>query len=433
MRWWLLLVPAVTLVGLALGRAVALPLAIAGAVIAGGAAALVLERRQRRLVLSLADEVNAWLGPAGPRTLRLPEETPWRQLGIALNALGASYARRGLRLRLERPWRRELMDAIVAPALLFSSDDRLLAANESARDLLSVPEVDDEAPTLVQALGSAAVVAAVREARGDRRPVEVDADLGRREVRATASPVGDEVLVILRDLTEQRRVEELRRGFVANASHELKTPVTSIGSLTDALEVTLGRDPERARALVSRLSEESDRLARLAGDLLDLRLLEERGPLERGPVDLVAVVREVVRSAESEIQARRIGVELHLPETATVVGVEHELRLVVDNVIRNAVTYNEDDGRLEIEVSRYDGGYELAVSDTGIGIPQDDLERIFERFYRVDVARSRERGGTGLGLSIVRHAVLRHGGSIQVDSLLGEGSTFRIRLPIEPR
>ena len=305
-----------------------------------------------------------------------------------------------------------------------------MAANDAARDVLGMPDGDAGA-TLVQALGSASLIGAAREARAVGRPVQVDADLGQREVRGTASPVGDEILLVLTDLTEQRRVDELRRNFVVNASHELKTPVTSIQTLADALVVALERDARKASELVGRLNEEADRLARLTHDLLDLRKLEDRGTLERGPVDLVQLVREVVSDVTSAAGERGISISCELPESAIVAGVEHELRLVVDNLVRNAIQYTPEGGDVTTGLERADGSYELVVSDTGIGIPQQDLRRIFERFYRVDVARSRERGGTGLGLSIVRHAVQRHGGSIEVESLLGEGSTFRVRLPIE--
>ena len=227
-------------------------------------------------------------------------------------------------------------------------------------------------------------------------------------------------------------VDELRRNFVVNASHELKTPVTSIQTLTDALDIALDRNPRKARELVARLGEESERLTRLVHDLLDLRKLEDRGPLELGPVDLSALVREVAAEVTPEAERRDIAVRCELPDSATVAGVHHELRLVVDNLVRNAIQYNQDGGNVEVSLQKHNGSYELTVADSGIGIPQQDLRRIFERFYRVDVARSRERGGTGLGLSIVRHAVQRHGGSIKVESLLGEGSTFRVRLPVEP-
>jgi signal transduction histidine kinase len=237
--------------------------------------------------------------------------------------------------------------------------------------------------------------------------------------------------VVIVDRTRERRLEEVRRNFVVNASHELKTPVTAIQTLAEALEVTLRDDPRRAASLAKRLTGEAGRLARLVTDLLDLRRLEERGPLERVPVDLAEVVRRAVAEALPRAEARGIAVEVDVPDAARVAGVPADIDAVVANLVSNAVKYNRDGGRLEVRIVPREGTQVLTVRDSGIGIPQQDLGRVFERFYRVDTARSRATGGTGLGLSIVRHAVERHGGSVRVESLLGEGTTFTVVLPID--
>jgi signal transduction histidine kinase len=321
--------------------------------------------------------------------------------------------------------------SIEGPALLFSHDEeRLVAANDAARDLLGIPTGDHDL-TLIQALGSAALASAAREARQVGRPVQIDAEVSGRELRATASVVGDEILIMVTDRTEQRRTEELRRNFVVNASHELKTPATAIQTLTEALEVSLEHASDRTPQLVARLREESDRLVGLVHDLLDLRRLEERGPLERVPVDVVALTRDVVNQLRARADEHGVELVVDVPERAYVAGLAQDLRLVVHNLVANAIQYNKPGGRVDVAVAPDGGGYVLTVADTGIGIPRQDLQRIFERFYRVDVARSREAGGTGLGLAIVRHAVERQGGSVRVDSLLGEGSTFTVWLPIE--
>lgn len=323
-----------------------------------------------------------------------------------------------------------LVGSIEGPAMLFSRDgERLVAANRAARDLLGTGAGVEDA-TLIQALGSPTLVRAVREAGQLGRPVQLDADVHGRELRATASPLGEQLLVMVADRTEQRRVEELRRDFVVNASHELKTPATAIHTLAEALEVSLGHAPDRAPQLVARLLEESERLIRVVHDLLDLRRLEEPGPLERAPVDLAALVREVIAQLASRAGERGVTFSVTAPERARVAGLAGDLRLVIHNLVSNAVQYNRDGGEVHVSLESQDGAYVLTVADTGLGIPRQELPRIFERFYRVDVARSREQGGTGLGLSIVRHAVERHGGSVEADSLLGEGSTFTVRLPI---
>jgi two-component system, OmpR family, sensor histidine kinase SenX3 len=350
---------------------------------------------------------------------------------VAVNALGAAHEQQVARLSEEAPWRWQLVDSLVQPALLFSSAGRLLAANDPARDLLGIP-LDAEDITVVQAVGSAALADAVREVRAGRPAVSLDLELRDRDLRADVSRVGDETLMIVTDRTRERRVEELRRNFVVNASHELKTPVASVQTLAEALTVTFGSDPDRAAALLPRLNSEAQRLARLVHDLLDLRRLEERGPTERVPVDLAELSRRVVADLVPRADDREVELAVEAPDRALVVGVPGDLETIVKNLVGNAIQYNQPGGTVVVTIEQDDGVQVLRVVDTGIGIPQHELGRVFERFYRVDPARSRETGGTGLGLSIVRHAAERQGGTVTVDSLLGEGTTFTVTLPIEP-
>ncbi|MFP5310552.1 MAG: sensor histidine kinase [Actinomycetes bacterium] len=393
---------------------------------AAAAALVAARRRERRLLAALAEVVGAL--SAGERDPDLEHVDP--EVRPPLRELIDVHTGIADRLARAAPWRDRLVTTIEGPALTFSSEERLVATNDAARTLLGLGE--EAELSVVQALGSPALVGAVREARAGGRPVQVDAEHRGRDLRATASVVGDEVLMIITDRTERRRVEDLRRNFVTNASHELKTPATAIQTLSEALEIALERNPARAPELVARLREESERLVRMVHDLLDLRRLEERGPMERVPVDLSAVVREVVASSQPTAEDRGVAVEVDAPEQAHVAGIAQDLRLVVTNLVTNAVQYNTQGGRVDVHLTRDGGDYLLRVSDTGVGIASQDVARIFERFYRVDAARSRASGGTGLGLSIVRHAVERHGGTVAVESLLGRGSTFTVRLPIDP-
>jgi signal transduction histidine kinase len=417
------------LLGAGSGGPVALAVALLVALVIAWLSELAGSRRVRRV----AGEVSSWLGREEHEPLDLPgSDASWRELAIVLNALGAAYHRRGARLARERPWRRELVDSLVQPALLFSRKSRMLAANDAARAMLGIP-VDATDLTPLQALGSAALATSVRESRRLGQPITIDTHHGGRDLRSVTTMVGDETLVIIEDRTRERQVEELRRNFVVNASHELKTPVTGIQTLAEALAVTVRNDPDRVPALVARLGGEADRLARLVGDLLDLRRLEERGPLERVPVDLAELVREVVAGVYDRATAAGVELAVTAPDRAFVAGVPGDLELIVKNLVGNAVQYNRSGGSVEVSLRPQDGTHVLVVRDTGIGIPQQDLGRIFERFYRIDTARSRETGGTGLGLSIVRHAVERHGGSIRVESLLSEGTTFTVTLPVDSR
>jgi signal transduction histidine kinase len=411
------------------GGPVALAAVLALALLVGLSSAALESRRVR----ALARELSAWIGQDEHTPLdQASTDSAWRELTIVLNALGAAYHRRGARIARERPWRRELVDSLVSPALLFSRKGRMLAANDAARSLLGIPATATDL-TPLQALGSAALASSVREARRAGQPLSIDTTHAGRDLRSVTTMVGDETLVIIDDRTRERQIEELRRNFVVNASHELKTPVTSIQTLAEALAVTVRSDPDRVPALVSRLGGEAARLARLVGDLLDLRRLEERGPLERVPVDLAELVRETVANHYDQAQERDVEVAVAAPDHAYVAGIPGDLELIVKNLVGNAVQYNRPGGSVEVTLQPEDGSHVLSVRDTGIGIPQQDLGRVFERFYRVDTARSRETGGTGLGLSIVRHAVERHGGRIRVDSLLGEGTTFTVTLPVDAR
>lgn len=396
-------------------------------VLVGAAAGTVLWSVEGGRVRRLARTVNRWAGEERSHRLELRGGEEWRQLGTAVNALGTQLRDVRRELRSLVPWTDRLVSSLEEAAVVFDPDRRLVAANRAATTFLNLP-TDGSVPTALSALGSAAAADAVEEAESTGRIITLDERRGGHEVRVTASPLDDHVLVVVTDRTRQRQVEELRRDFVTNASHELKTPVASITALTEALRVA----PEDRRAsLVERLEEESARLTRLVRDLLDLRQLEaEDRPAARVPVDLVTLVRGAVATHAAAAEGCDVTVHLAVPDSAVVVGVESELRLVVDNLVANAVQYNEAGGEVRIALAADDGEQVLTVADTGIGIPQASVSRVFERFYRVDVARSRDRGGTGLGLSLVRNAVERHHGRVSVESLLGAGTTFTVRLPV---
>ncbi len=412
--------------GSTLGPAAAVVVTVV--VVAAVTAVLLVEDHRR--ISQLASRVGGWIGAEDHEPLELGGSAAWRQLGTALNVLGAGYHRRGAKLERERPWRRELVDSLVGPALLFDRDSRMVAANENARELLGIA-TDARDLTVLQAVGSPAIADAVRAARDTGDPVGLDVEHASRELRAVASLVGNESLLLITDRTHERRVEDLRRNFVVNASHELKTPVTSIQTLAEALAVTVRDDPERTVTLVARLGVEAERMARLLHDLLDLRRLEERGTLERQPVDLVRLAQLAIADVVPRADDREVTVGLTSPDEAIVAGVPGDLEVIVKNLVENALQYNRPGGTIDVTIEPRDGSQVVTVSDTGIGIPQAEQSRVFERFYRVDTARSRETGGTGLGLSIVRHAVERHGGTITVDSLLGEGTTFTVVLPVK--
>jgi signal transduction histidine kinase len=232
---------------------------------------------------------------------------------------------------------------------------------------------------------------------------------------------------------ELQRVNKIRRDFVANVSHELKTPATSLRLLAESLEETIDEDPVQARLFAAQLKKETGRLSQLINDLLDLTRLESQERVENPvPVDVRSVLmtvlarmRRAARKKNTTLQWKRFGRAAQY----TVCGDETQLTSMFTNLVDNAVKYTPPGGQVEVTGGCEDSEVVIRVSDTGIGIPEGKLPRIFERFYRVDKARSKETGGTGLGLSIVKHVAENHGGRVTVESVLGEGSTFTVYLP----
>jgi len=257
--------------------------------------------------------------------------------------------------------------------------------------------------------------------------------LDPRLVSARASMIGPRLrLLIIRDVTEQERLDQMRHDFVANTSHELKTPVGAVSLLAEAIE-SAADDPAQVRAFAARISAEAARLGQLTGRIMSLsRLQSSDGLGEMGPVAIDEVVTASVEA--HAVQADSAGVELSRggDRGAWVRGDAQILIEAVGNLIANAIVYSPRGSRVGVGVKAEGGVVEISVTDQGIGIEEADRERIFERFYRADEARSRRTGGTGLGLSIVKHATQRHGGEVRLWSRPGRGSTFTMRLPQIP-
>lgn len=265
--------------------------------------------------------------------------------------------------------------------------------------------------------------ATLRLTRGGR-------NLDPRLVAARASRIGPRLsLLIIRDVTEQERLEQMRTDFVANTSHELKTPVGAVSLLAEAIE-SAADDPAQVRAFATRIQAEAARLGQLTGRIMSLSRLQSADGL--GEFGAVPIDEVITTSVESHaVQAASAGVELTRggDRGAWVQGDAQILIEAVSNLIANAIVYSPRGSRVGVGVRVDEGVVEISVADQGIGIDEADRERIFERFYRADEARSRRTGGTGLGLSIVKHATQRHGGEVRLWSRPGRGSTFTMRLP----
>jgi two-component system sensor histidine kinase SenX3 len=285
------------------------------------------------------------------------------------------------------------------------------------------------------ALAEEAIAEALRAALVGGRQVRTVDLYGppRRNLKITAFPLNDRhraigAVAVIEDVSERRRLEAVRRDFVANVSHELKTPVGALGLLAETLADE--EDAGVARRLAERMQLEAARVARIIDDLLDLSRLEAEESPVREPVGVHLVVAQAVEQVGPAAERRSVSIKVgNIPNRVSLVGDRRQLVSAVYNLLENAVKYSALGARVDV-VCRVAGGWtEVAVKDTGIGIPARDHERIFERFYRVDRGRGRGTGGTGLGLAIVRHVVTNHGGDVTVESREGEGSVFTLRFP----
>jgi signal transduction histidine kinase len=310
--------------------------------------------------------------------------------------------------------------------LLFDGGWRTAFANEALERHLA------GRPTAVAQLYPPALREMVKEVSEHRRAstIELERTEPTRWLRATAAPAGSDgsILLVVTDITETRRIEAVRRDFVANASHELKTPAASIQAVAETLASVAEHDPAAVSRFAAQLEREALRLSRIVADLLDLSRLESGSDLGN-PIRFDQVVHDELDRFEEAAREAGLTVVATDAGPAVVSGSMRDLSLLVRNLIDNAIRYTRPGGTITVSLESGDGTVQLVVGDDGMGIPSRDLPRVFERFYRVDRARSRETGGTGLGLAIVKHVAENHGGTVDVVSELNRGTTFTVRLP----
>ena len=327
----------------------------------------------------------------------------------------------------------DVLSALSSSAVLVGPDGAILESTPQARALGLVRGSRLLAPPLVKMVRDVREDGEIRSAelefkRGGTGSVEV-------VISARVAPLGDGLVVIVaEDLTAARRVEATRRDFVANVSHELKTPIGAVALLAEALEGAAD-DPQAVHRFAARLSVESQRLSDLVQQIIDLSRLQADDPLANTePVDIDDVIQAAIDRCRVDAERRDIAVTVGGEHGCKVAGSRDQLIVAVGNLVENAIIYSDTGARVAVAASRVSRGgveaVEITVSDNGIGISRSDLERIFERFYRVDFGRSRANGGTGLGLAIVKHIAAAHGGDVSVWSQLGQGSTFTINLPV---
>lgn len=384
---------------------------------------------------------SASLVAAGIAALGAPPPWPWVGIGAVVTGV-ASVTLQYRIFRQERSDDESLIEQLEVEGLEVAKSRELYRTLLSSLPLGVMAVQAGQAvyvnPAAIEVLGErvteagAPVPSAVREViegavAGRASSARFSQGLPRREMEVAARPLGEGlVLLHLSDITERLRIDRMRQDFVIAASHELKTPVAAIKAAAETVLMALEDDQEVVSSFSGRILDNAVRMSRTVSDLLDLSRLES-GTLSLEACDLAVVVGEVVE----RFLAARPSIEWDA-EPTLVMGNPSYLALACHNLLENAVRHTPDDGWILISIGTADGEATVMVSDNGTGIPSDELPRIFERFYRVDEARSRATGGTGLGLAIVKHVADLHEGRVEVESRLGRGSTFRLLIPVRP-
>jgi two-component system, OmpR family, sensor histidine kinase SenX3 len=347
---------------------------------------------------------------------------------------------------------RKSLDSLRVGVVVLDAEDYPVLVNPAARAMGLLRS--GGAPGTIAAHPILRTLAGQVRRTGVRREVELDLPRGR--AGGASAPLGlhlravalnsTHVAVEAADVTESHRLARVRRDFVANVSHELKTPIGALQLLAEALldatelsaagvkpDEETSEDLLAARRFAERIHHESARMGRLVNELLELTRLQGAEPLPTPePIALDWVIAEVVDRTRTTASAKGIEVVYTGPKGAMVYGSDSQVATAVTNLVENAIAYSGEDTKVSIAMRQDDDWIEIDVADQGIGIAAHDVDRIFERFYRADQARSRSTGGTGLGLAIVKHIATNHGGRVDVTSSLGDGSTFTLRLPARP-
>jgi len=366
-------------------------------------------------------------------------------LARAMNETAERLAQTFRSLTDERNRTTAILESMIEGVAVVSADERVLFSNSAFAQILSSGGLEmSSAPgrLLVELVRQSDLLNTVRSVltTGQREESEVTVGTLRpRTFAVTATPVGGGeaaganlgAVLVLHDISDLRRLERVRRDFVANVSHEFKTPLTAIQGFAETLLSGALEDTANRSRFVEIIRDHSVRLARLTDDLLKLSQIEAgRLELDLRPVNISTLVSSCVETVQFQAEKKQQTIAVrYAPDLPAISADANRLREVLLNLLENAVQYTQAGGRIEVAAETRNGDAVITVADNGIGIPQTEQQRIFERFYRVDAARSREAGGTGLGLSIARHIVEAHGGRIWLESNLGEGSRFHFSVP----
>jgi len=360
------------------------------------------------------------------------------ELAVTLNKMAQDIEDKIREIKTQNQKLAAIFNSMIEGVIVVDKADRIVSINPSIEKIFGLSKKDVEAKFFLEAIRNNDIAEVVKNVLAQGRPLSTEITLVypvRRIFEVNATPIFDNeavngCLVVIHDITEIRRLETVRSDFVANVSHELKTPLTSIKGFVETLLEGALDDKKNNRNFLKIIQEHADRLDRLVDDLLSLSHLESKEiVLRRSDCNLYRLVEEVASGFASQLKKKGIEIKNELPQDLSLKADKARLEQVFINFIDNGIKFNKENGFIKIGSRQTDGEVRIGIEDSGIGIPQKDIPRIFERFYRVDKARSRELGGTGLGLSIVKHIVELHGGRVGVESSEGFGSTFWFVLP----
>ena len=377
-----------------------------------------------------------------------PTNDALAELRGTLNRTAQRLARTVGALEQERNRSGAILASMAEGVAVMDAQERMVFCNQAFRRIFALGTAPCEGRPMVELVREPELLTIVRRALAGKSPDAGELERGtvyRQSFRVTASPLqaGDTAgaALVLHDITDLRRLERVRRDFVANVSHEFKTPLTAIQGFAETLLGGALEDKTNNRRFLEIIRTHAARLARLTDDLLELARIEAgRIELDRREVSLAEIIEACADTTRPRLEHGKLQLELRIPENLPEVSADpRRLREILQNLLDNAAQYTPSGGRVWIEARVKTGGdagagdaasVTITVGDTGIGIPHADQHRIFERFYRVDAARSREAGGTGLGLAITKHLVELHGGRIWVESEVGQGSKFHFSVPV---
>ncbi|MGA1606219.1 MAG: sensor histidine kinase [Planctomycetota bacterium] len=414
---------------------------LCGALLAAGAAWM-WARGVDRPVQALASSVDQLASGEFDSPIRVPERGPFRELGLAIEDLKDASRARVDTMTTDRNKVLAILGVMVEGIVAVDAEERIVHMNAAAARILGVQSANTDGRRVLEVTRVREIHQILARVLGDGQEEKMELRVVQpprdRYVGIHATPLVDAdseivgAVMMLNDVTELRRLEAIRRDFVANVSHELKTPITAIRGIVETVLDDPAMEPGVRDRFIARIRDQAMRLSSLVTDLLTLSRLESDSPIgEMQFVDLRIAVSDCHAAHVQHAEDKGVRMGQQLPSAPVRVLAEMDsMRLLIGNLIDNAIKYTPAGGHVRIALTTEDQHALLVVEDDGIGIERKHLERIFQRFYRVDKARSRELGGTGLGLSIVKHVCIAHRGDVSVDSAPGEGTRFTVKLPL---